>query len=117
MDESAYKLNDVLNSKTMNQHVLIFDSMDEKALQFLSNQISHRTTLVEILGNVKNDTFSNYTYISKEELQQIFDLYRTYEFTDKITVISDTNQYGSIFDFYKNGILTEEEVLAALLHG
>lgn len=57
-----------------------------------------------------------YHYISSEKLRVILDLYYTYEFSDKIHLISDQeNKYANIFNFVKTGVLTKEEAFEALL--
>ncbi len=54
--------------------------------------------------------------ITKEEKEQIINLYFTYEFSDKFLFISRRNiNYGGIFHFVDTGIIKMEEVIEALI--
>ena len=39
-----------------------------------------------------------------------------YDFSDKVSIISDTDQYGCLFNYVKTGILTKQEMVDALLY-
>ena len=43
-------------------------------------------------------------------------LYTTYEFSDRVKLLTFSNQYGNIFNLVRNGIITLEEAIEALLH-
>ncbi|MCR4792597.1 MAG: hypothetical protein K5871_07595 [Lachnospiraceae bacterium] len=60
---------------------------------------------------------NEYRMISAEETKNILDLYRTYEFSDKFHFLSSPSDqnYGSLMNYVRNGILTEEEGYAAML--
>ena len=53
--------------------------------------------------------------IPSESMNEILDFYRLYDFSDKITIISESSQYGSLFNYVKNGILTPGEMAEAIL--
>lgn len=55
--------------------------------------------------------------ISDEQYYNIEKLYYTYEFSDRICLLTDNIQYGSLDNYISSGLLTEEEVFAALLQG
>lgn len=55
--------------------------------------------------------------ISYEECCDIEELYYMYEFSDRIHLLADTAQYGSLGNYISNGLLTEEETFTALLSG
>jgi len=55
--------------------------------------------------------------ISDEEYCTIEEMYYMYEFSDRIHLLTDSTQYGSLDNYILNGILTEEEVFAALMLG
>ncbi len=55
--------------------------------------------------------------IQRNEMDEILKLYRLYDFSDKVTVISNSDQYGSLFNYVKNELLTKEEMVEALLYG
>lgn len=55
--------------------------------------------------------------ISYEEYCDIEELYYMYEFSDRIYLLTDTAQYGSLGNYISSGLLTEEEIFTALLLG
>ncbi len=42
--------------------------------------------------------------------------YKMYEFSDRICVLEETKQYGSLLNYLKTGLLSQEEYSEALLH-
>lgn len=63
----------------------------------------------------KNDT-KYVKHIEKKDMDVMIEIYHMYEFADRIIVISDTRQYGSLFNYVKTGILTKQEMMDALLY-
>lgn len=53
--------------------------------------------------------------LSHEEACELSQLYLTYEFSDRFALISEQEQYGTIFNYVDTGILTEEEAVKAIL--
>lgn len=53
--------------------------------------------------------------ISEEEYCDIEELYYMYEFSDRIHLLADSAQYGSLGNYMATGLLTENETFAALL--
>ncbi len=43
------------------------------------------------------------------------ELYRTYEFSDRFRVVGRHRQYGCLFNYADNGLLTEREVFELIL--
>lgn len=77
-----------------------------------------------ILLLVKNQEMTNESKgnidiqsISDEQYRSIEKLYYTYEFSDRIQLLTDSSQYGSLNNYVLSGLLTEEEALAALMLG
>lgn len=62
-----------------------------------------------ILGNGIGKLFS------KEEELRIKRLYLMYEFSDKVRLLEDSPQYGSLQNYVGNGLLTPEEAQRAAL--
>lgn len=54
--------------------------------------------------------------LDKDDLKNIEKYYYLYEYSDDITVITDNPQYPSMLNYVKTGILTEEEMIQALLY-
>ena len=53
--------------------------------------------------------------ISPKEMDEVLEVYRMYEFSDKVMLISDSVQHGSLINYVKTGIITKEEMVEALL--
>ena len=60
----------------------------------------------------KNYGFRRISDREREELEQ---LYRTYEFSNRFQVVSDHFQWGSLMNYVKTGMVTMEEFFEALL--
>lgn len=54
--------------------------------------------------------------LDKDDLKNIEKYYYLYEYSDDITVITDNPQYPNMINYVKTGILTEEEMIQALLY-
>ena len=57
---------------------------------------------------------NNVCSLTNTELNK--NLYYLYEYTDDINVIVDTSQYPTLLNYVKTGLLTEDEMLEALLY-
>ncbi len=55
--------------------------------------------------------------ISYEEYCDIEELYYMYEFSNRIHLLADTAQYGSLGNYISSGLLKEKEIFTALLSG
>lgn len=53
--------------------------------------------------------------ISQEEYRYLKELYYMYEFSDRIYMLEADDRYAGLGNYVSGGILTEEEMLAALL--
>ena len=54
--------------------------------------------------------------VSVQEMCKIMELYRLFDFSDRIIVVSPSIQYGSIYNFMQIELLSENEMVNALLH-
>ena len=57
---------------------------------------------------------NNVCSLTNTELNK--NLYYLYEYTDDVNVIADSSQYPTLLNYVKTGLLTEDEMLEALLH-
>lgn len=57
----------------------------------------------------------NCCIISEQETEQILEYYRMYEFSNRLKVLEDNAQFGGLLNYYRNGILTQEEFWEAIL--
>lgn len=53
--------------------------------------------------------------LSHDDAMELYKLYLTYEFSDRFTIFANNMQYGTIFCYADTGILTEAEVVRAIL--
>lgn len=60
-----------------------------------------------------NEHHKNILFLDNEEMYQ---LYNTYEFSDKVKCLTESKQYGNIFNFVRNGVITLDEAIEALIH-
>ncbi len=79
----------------------------EKTLIYIDKDFYLKDKVCKALNN-KQD----YQLIEDPE---VMNLYRMYEFSDKIIVFSEDSQYGSIWNYVRKGFLTAEEAIDALL--
>ncbi|MCI8949844.1 MAG: hypothetical protein HFG49_07335 [Lachnospiraceae bacterium] len=70
-----------------------------------------------VLSTVEWDKHSSFTYkkIEDEESLALVNLYHTYEFSDKFLVLSNSNTFGTLFNFCDTGLLDLDEVLKSIL--
>lgn len=79
--------------------------------------VSKNISNVEIWQSIEekpNNELSK--FISRESVNKAIYIYRMYDFSDKVFVISDSDQYGTMFNYMKTGILTKQELIEALLY-
>ncbi|MCI8507153.1 MAG: hypothetical protein HFJ06_01125 [Lachnospiraceae bacterium] len=50
-----------------------------------------------------------------EKYRDLLSLYYTYEFSDRFRVVGRSRQYGGIFNYVDNGLLTEAEAFELIL--
>ena len=93
--------------------VVLFNSTDLEMLDLLRENLKGENDENYKIWHSIEKTFG---YISQSEMCDILELYRTYDFSDKVLVLSDSNQYGSLYNYVKTGILTKEEMVAALIY-
>lgn len=71
---------------------------------------------VLILSAALTEAVTGFTYkqITEEEQEQLLQLYRMYEFSDRFSIISRESTYGSLFNLVEAGLLDMEEAAEAL---
>jgi hypothetical protein len=107
------KLDEVLKAKT----VILFDCEKRDYLDLLVREVNSRNLAnVEVWhgfdGISDNDKVKKKSY---EQICEILKLYRLYEFSDRLFVISEDPQYGNLFNYVENGVLSPEELVEAWL--
>ena len=67
----------------------------------------------------KNPDFTGARYaicLQEGEYEEIESLYYMYEFSGHIRMLEEGGRFGSLINYVKAGILTEEEAAEAVLH-
>ena len=97
--------------------VLIFNHSDKTLFGIIRKSIEKRSPKNIEIWHCMDDTSEDifFKHISFEEMEEILNLYRMYEFSDKITVLSEDIQYANMINYVKAGLLTPEEMVEALL--
>ena len=62
---------------------------------------------------VRNTKLKVYFIVDKQH--EVEDLFLTYQFSSKVTYLSDHTNYGNIFNYYHAGLLTKQEVFRLML--
>lgn len=98
--------------------VLIFDDDDSDILHLIYDGLKYKEIMnVEIWHCIEEASDYKYsTYIMRKEMDEILEIYNMYDFSDKVIVVSNSNQYGSLFNYVKTGILTKQEMVDSLLY-
>ncbi len=69
------------------------------------------------LGNpIVEHNKSDFKIFYANDIEGDSNLYYLYEYSDNIQLITDNPQYPSMLNYVKTGILTEEEMIQALLY-
>ena len=55
-----------------------------------------------------------YRTISEREMRVLLHIYRSYESSDKLFLLSDSRNYGSAWNYVSNGMITEQEMFEAM---
>lgn len=118
-----------------------YNSLSKKMKNFISDYDSiyllaekkfiYETTLQDILqlttgkylllvagygeGCIPEYGVDNIQMISHDEYNDIEELYYLYEFSDRIHILTDNPQYGSLNNYIYNGLLSEEEASIVML--
>ncbi|MBR3516858.1 MAG: hypothetical protein IKO10_11140 [Lachnospiraceae bacterium] len=108
-----YEINKIVRSKVL----VVIDQVEPGYMEnFFCDLWLMRHDDIEVWHN--NELFPNneiVRFVSREELDAALDLYRLYDFSDKVIVMSDTELYGTLFNYIKTQIITPKELAEILL--
>ena len=103
--------------------IIIFDDRNEEIrkykLSFFEREMELSDQKKIMVMGLKDDVTADkwgYKIITEQEYNFILRLYRMYEFTDKLRIVSYFLLFGSMLNYLSTGIITEEEYFEALLH-
>lgn len=100
------------------KRLLIFDCQDVGFFLLFCEEIEKRNlSNIEIWHSLEVLTAHGFSRrITAKQMDEVLEIYRLYDFSDKVVVISEGVQYGSLFSYVRNGILTAEEMVDAILY-
>lgn len=98
--------------------VIVFDVDDKEVLSLLYESLQKNKMMNIEVWHCNDESIKDkrIRIISKQEINEIMYLYHLYDFSDKIIVISSSDQYASMYNYIKTGILTRQEMVDALLY-
>ena len=100
------------NAISHGRRVFVFDCNDLELLSILREELVNRNISdMEIWQNIEYAS----DHVLRSDMDEVIEMYRMYDFSDKVFVISDSEQFGSMFNYVKSGILSKEEMVDALL--
>lgn len=98
------------------KQIIIYNLADTELLDKLLKLLILKTETVEIWSSVKSCVNGDLLHVtSRDGLKDVIRMYKTYEFTDKIIIVSDDNNYPCIYNYVKQKVITEEEMIEAIL--
>lgn len=56
-----------------------------------------------------------YRTVAEEEMKVLLDIYRSYEVSDHLVLLSDSRVYGSIWNYVRNGLLSIDDMFDVML--
>jgi len=56
-----------------------------------------------------------YRVLTETEMRTLLEIYRSYESSDKLILLTDSRNYGSTWNYTSNGLLSSEEMFQAML--
>lgn len=105
------------------ERIFVFDDRNEEInkykLAFLESKLESCVQKQIVIMGLKDDASvaeKGYKVITKQEYNFILQLYRMYEFSDKLRIISFSLQFGSMLNYLSTGIISQEEYFEALLY-
>lgn len=100
--------------------IILFNLKDAGIFHELCMAVSNKKEYIEIwtCRDYANEN-SLYTFvhmISQAETDEIMDIYRLYEFTDNLIVLSDDLSYPGLVNYMRQGVLDEQSMIAAITY-
>ena len=97
--------------------ILIIFLDDEALIDMVCNELESRgieyTKIWQFIN--PNPPNERVRYVSKREMIEVVNLYSMYDFSDKVSILAETAQYGTLFNYIRTGIITKQEMVNVLL--
>ena len=96
--------------------IILYVLDDEELLQAIYNVLCEKDRVELWCAAEGNEDCDRIRYVSQSELKEILILYHLYEFTDKLIVFSDNSIYPNMMNYVRQGIISENELIQAILY-
>lgn len=103
--------------------IFLFDTADQIVFECMSHfcdseqmKETSKKVLVMGVGEIKKSAKDCYRSVTKQQFEDLLEIYDMYEFSNKFQFICKKGQYGSMFNYVKTGLLTFGEMFEAMLH-
>lgn len=105
-----------LHERLKNNKIVVIYHLDNEL--FLENLVSYLSDTYDdyiILTDYLLDDMSHkqIEMIPKSVIEDIVELNGLYEFSDKMLIFSESDQFAGLFNYYYTGLLTQEEIIRA----
>ena len=100
------------------EKILLWDYCDADLLKrFLAIVKESEGNSIEVWHSNEELSSNNTSrFFLKEDLNVAVNLYRLYEFSDKVALVSDSSNFGLLFNVLKAGLISEDELFKAFLN-
>lgn len=102
-----------------NCKIILFNLKDDEIFHKLSISIKDKKENIEIWAcadDTEKNLYSFVHVISRIEMNEIMDIYRLYEFTDKLIVLSDYRLYPGLMNYVYQNVLDEKTLITAITY-
>ena len=99
------------------KRIILFEHGDESLITMLVKKLTlkgENNTEIWYRGN-NDPNGSCLVKLSNEDFEEVLKLYRLYDFSDKVSLVAESSQYGTMFNYVRNEILSIEEMVDAIL--
>ncbi len=90
---------------------LLTDPANANTLSYTNKHITVITVINDSCEKLKTDVWS----VTDDEMEVLLKIYRLYEPSDKIVLLAESSNYGSMQNYVLEGILTKEEMIEAFI--
>ena len=98
--------------------IILIDIQDAGIINFLlagmQNVGLEKVEVWHCLDSIVDD--KRLVHLSSEAMRDTLEIFHMYDFSDRVNVIEDSTQYASMLNYVRTGILSQGEMVEALLY-
>ncbi len=111
LDDHLQKMDHVI-LVDLNGANVIFDELGRSSVLA---KTSKRITVISAFDHPADLGDHIYITVSEEEMKTLLALYRSYEASDKLILLTDNRNYGTTWNYVSTGLLSPDEAFEAML--